>query len=350
MIGMMKKVVITAPQQAELVEMPIPQPKANWALVRMTVVPMCTEYKAWLQGPGDRERILALGHEGVGEVVEVAQPCGVEVGDRVVVMQVSSGPCGRCVYCRAGDFLHCQNQIGYTEFTGEPEPTGAYAQYRLGAAWLLPTIPDDIPDDHAVMAWCGLGPTFGAMQTARVDAFDTVLITGAGPVGQGAIINAKFRGAEVIVAELEPWRMERAKMLGAGAVVDPRDPDVLAWVRSLTQDDLGVTCAIDCAGVTASQRLCIDATRPKGRVCFVAESNDPLPITVSPDMIRKGLTLIGQWHYSVNDFDQIMQVIRASGDLLDIQISHRFPMSRVQDALALSASHRSGKILLDPWA
>ncbi len=67
-------------------------------------------------------------------------------------------------------------------------------------------------------------------------------------------------------------------------------------------------------------------------------------------MIRKGLTLIGQWHYSVNDFDGMMRVIRGSTDLLDLQISHRFPMSRVQEALALSASHKCGKILLDPWA
>lgn len=348
MIGRMKKVVITAEKQAALVEMPIPQPKADWALVKMTVVPMCTEYKAWLHGPGDRDQIPALGHEGVGEVIEVAQPCGVAVGDRVVVM--GAGPCGRCTYCRAGDFLHCPNQIGYTEFTGEPEPTGAYAQYRLGAAWLLPQIPDDISDDHAAMAWCGLGPTFGAMETARVDAFDAVLITGAGPVGQGAIINAKFRGAQVIVAELEPWRQERARMLGADLVVDPRDPNVLDQVKAQTQGVLGVSCALDCAGVTASQRLCIDATRPKGRVCFVAESSTPLPITVSPDMLRKGLTLIGQWHYSVNDFEKIMQVIRASGELLEIQISHRFPMSRVQEALAVSASHECGKILLDPWA
>jgi threonine dehydrogenase-like Zn-dependent dehydrogenase len=220
----------------------------------------------------------------------------------------------------------------------------------LGAAWLLPIIPDDISDAHAAMAWCGLGPTFGAMQTAHVDALDTVLITGAGPVGQGAIINAKFRGAEVIVAELEPWRMARAEELGADAVVDARDPDVVDQIRAMTHDDLGVTCAIDCAGVTSSQRLCIDATRPKGRVCFVAESSDPLPITISPDMLRKGLTLIGQWHYSVNDFDQMMRVIRGSGDLLDILISHRFAMSRVQDALALSASHECGKIILDPWA
>ncbi len=348
MEGSMRKVIISGVKQAQLVDMPIPHPKESWALVRMTVVPMCTEYKAWLNGPGKGSLIPALGHEGVGEVVEVAQPCGVKVGDRVVLM--GAGPCGRCVYCRAGDFLHCQNPTDVAAFTGEPEPTGAYAQYRLGADWLLPTIPGDISDEHAAMAWCGLGPTFGAMQTARVDAFDTVLVTGAGPVGQGAIINAKFRGARVIVAELEPWRIDRARMLGADAVVDPRDTDVVQQIRALSPEGLGVTCAVDCAGVSAAQRLCIDATRPKGRVCFVAENSDPLSITVSPDTIRKALTLIGQWHYSLNDFDRILQVIRASGEQLDLLISHRFPMSRVQEALELSASHRCGKIVLDPWA
>jgi threonine dehydrogenase-like Zn-dependent dehydrogenase len=344
----MVKAVVTGVQQAALVEMGIPRPVADWALVKMHVVPMCTEYKAWLRGPGTRSRINALGHEGAGEVVEVAQPCGVQVGDRVVLM--GAGPCGRCATCRAGLFLQCPYQADYAAFTGEPEPTGAYAQFRLGAAWLMPQIPDDISYEHGAMAWCGLGPTFGAMQTMGVNALDTVLITGAGPVGQGGIINAKFRGATVIVAELEPWRVERAKMLGADAVVDPRDEDVLAQVRDMTPGGLGVTCAVDCAGVTAAQRLCIDAARTKGRVCFVAESSTPLPITVSPDLIRKGLTLIGQWHYSLNDFDQIMQVVRASREQLEILISHRFPMSRVQDALALSATHQCGKIVLDPWA
>jgi threonine dehydrogenase-like Zn-dependent dehydrogenase len=182
-----------------------------------------------------------------------------------------------------------------------------------------------------------------------LNALDTVLITGAGPVGQGGIINAKFRGARVIVSEPEPWRAERARLLGADVVVDPRDEDVLAQVRGLTDDGLGVSCAIDCAGVTASQRLCIDATRAHGTVVFVAESSSPLPITVSPDMIRKSLQLKGQWHYSLNDIDQMMRVLRETGPQLDLLISHRFPMSRVQDALALSATHESGKILLDPW-
>ena len=135
MEGMMRKAVILGERKAGLVEMPIPKSKADWALVRMKVVPMCTEYKAWLRGAGNADS-RTLGHEGAGEVVEVAQPCGVEVGDRVVLM--GAGPCGRCEYCRSGDFFRCPNQVSYAQFTGETEPTGAYAQYRLGAAWLCP--------------------------------------------------------------------------------------------------------------------------------------------------------------------------------------------------------------------
>ena len=266
MEGMMKKAVVFGKKRAGLAEMSIPQPKADWVLIKMHAVPMCTEYKAWLHGPQTAGgRINALGHEGAGEVVEVAQPCGVEVGDRVVLM--GTGPCGRCEYCRSGDFIHCPSRTNYFEFTGEEEPTGAYAQYRLGTAWLLPKIPDDISFEHGAMAWCGLGPTFGAMQTIGLDLFDTVLIAGAGPVGQGGIINAKHRGARVIVAEIEPWRVERAKELGADVVVDPRDEDVVDQIKAMT-NDLGVTCAIDCAGVVAAERLCIDATRSKGRVVF----------------------------------------------------------------------------------
>lgn len=347
MEGTMKKVVITGERQAELVEMPIPKPVGNWVLLKVHVVPMCTEYKAWLHGPRKPgSRINALGHEGVGEVVEVAQPCGLEVGDRVVINM--PGGCGRCIYCRAGFFLQCIDRINYAEFTGETEPTGSFAQYRLGDAWSLPKIPDGISFKHGAMAWCGLGPTFGAMQTARVDSYDTLLITGAGPVGQGGVVNAKYRGARVIVAELEPWRKERVKQLGADAVVDPRDEDVLDQIRGMT-GGLGVTAAIDCSGVVAAQRLCVDATRPHGRVCFVGECGEPMPLTISPDMIRKSLRLIGQWHYSLADVEKMMRIISDSGDKLEILISHQFPMSQVQEAFATSASRQCGKIVLDPW-
>ena len=66
-------------------------------------------------------------------------------------------------------------------------------------------------------------------------------------------------------------------------------------------------------------------------------------------MIRKGLTLLGSWHYNLNEFPHILQIIQES-PLIDLLVSHTFPMSRIQDAFECSISRESAKIILDPWA
>ncbi len=342
----MKKAVIHGPRQAGLVEMPIPEPRADLVLIKVRAVPMCTEYKTWESG----STAESLGHEGVGEVAAVDGHSDLAVGDRVVILGLLS--CGTCRYCRTGNVMHCTRKTAHRSRHGSQpggqERTGAYAQYRLARSWMLPRIPADVSFDQAALTWCGLGPTFGAMQRMAVDAFDTVLVTGAGPVGLGALVNAAWRGARAIVVEGVPWRVERARAMGAAEVLDPGDPDLVERIRSLTDDGIGVDCAVECAGVVAAQRVCIEATRPRGQVAFVAECDDELPIRISPDMIRTGLTLIGQWHYSMNDFERLLAVVRSS-PLLEQHVSHRLPMSRVQDALELCASHQCGKVILDPW-
>ena len=337
----MKKVAIVGERRAELVEVPDLQPKENWALVKVHAAPMCTEYKAWLSG---REHAF-LGHEAAGEVVAVAQPGRVQVGDRVVVQPLYS--CGQCALCVGGDFIHCQQNPDMIQFLGSREGSATYAQYLLKPDWLLSKIPDGVPYELASLACCGLGPTFGALNLMEVDAFDTLLITGAGPVGLGGVVNARFRGARVIVAESVPYRVERARLLGAEAVVDPGSEGVVQQVLDLT-DGRGVDKAVDCAGIVAAQRLCIDATRRKGQVAFVGECGDELGIRVSPDMIRKGLTLRGAWHYNLALFPSVMQVIQQS-PVIGRLISHVLPMSEVQQAFELSASHQCAKIILKPW-
>jgi threonine dehydrogenase-like Zn-dependent dehydrogenase len=106
--------------------------------------------------------------------------------------------------------------------------------------------------------------------------------------------------------------------------------------------------AVECSGAESAQRLCIDATRRQGQVAFVGESMQKLAVTVSSDLIRKGLTLIGSWHYNLADFPQIMQVVRRS-PLIDQLISHVFPMSQIQAAFETCASYQTAKVLLKPW-
>lgn len=336
----MKKVVITGECRAELVEVPDPVPRANWALVKVHAAPMCTEYKAWAAGG----RSLFLGHEAAGEVVEVAQPGRVRPGDRVVVMP--QYPCGVCHLCVAGDYIHCERGPDFDAFTGGPEGKASYAQYLLKPDWLLPRIPDGMSYDHAALACCALGPSFGAFEAMGLSAFDTVLVTGAGPVGLGAIVNARYRGARVLVAEMEPYRVARATAMGA-TVLDPRDDGILAQIRELT-DGRGVDRALDCSGSPAAERLCIDATRRRGEVAFVGECFDELVVKVSPDLIRKGLTVRGSWHYNLRHVPAILKVI-AESKLIGLLVSHVLPMSRVQEAFERCASHQTAKVILHPW-
>jgi L-iditol 2-dehydrogenase len=343
----MKQAVILGERQAALKDVPDPQPREDWVVVKVHAAPMCAEYKTFVAGHAtDR-----LGHEAAGEVVAVAgggpghRPGRVKEGDRVVVMP--QYPCGKCSLCVAGDYIHCEDNADVARFTGTPEGSATMAQYLVKPAWLLPPIPEGLSYERASLACCALGPSFGAFQAMGLSAFDTVLITGLGPVGLGAVVNARFRGAHVIAVEPVAWRGERARQMGAACVLDLRAVDPLAQIRELTSGR-GVDCALDCSGNVQAERLCIDATRRKGKVAFVGECNDTLGIRVSPDMIRKGLTLIGSWHYNLSYFPSVMKVIQES-PLIDLLVSHVLPMSRIQEAFELSASHETAKIILKPW-
>lgn len=336
----MKKVVITGQRRAEIVQVPTPRAVGDWALVEVKAIPMCTEYKAFLAGTPSQH----LGHEAAGVVVEIAQPGRVAVGDRVAVMPFY--PCGVCALCVSGDYIHCQNGYDYEAYAGTPEGRATYNEYLLKPDWLLPRIPDGVSFELGSLALCGIGPTFGAMDRMGVDAFDTVLITGMGPVGLGGVVNAKYRGARVIAVEAIPYRADKARELGADVVLDPADSNNLERIMDLT-GGLGVDKAVDCSGVVAAQRFCIDATRRRGQVAFVGECYEELAIKISPDMIRKGLTLHGSWHYNLRLFPQVMQVIQNS-PVIDKLISHTFPLDQAQRALELSATHQCAKILLIP--
>ena len=338
----MKKAAILGERQGGVIDAPDPRAKDDWAVVKVLTAPMCTEFKGFVSGNQGE----FLGHEAAGEVVEVAQPGKVAVGDRVVVMP--QYPCGVCDLCLEGEYIHCEQVVGVEAFTGLREGSATMAQYLVKPDWLLLPIPDGVSYEHAGMACCGLGPSFGALERMEVDAFDTVLITGLGPVGLGGVINARYRGARVIGVDGNRWRAARAVELGAEVVLDPGDDGTLERIRELT-DGRGVDRALDCAGQVAAHRLCIDAARRRGQVAFVGECGADTPVRISGDMIRKGLKLVGSWHYNLKDFSKIMWIIRERGEDMDRLISHVLPMSQVQQAWETQVGGECAKVILKPW-
>ena len=179
-LGKMKQVDICKPRSVKLMEVPVPEPFKDWALVKIHSAPMCTEYKSYVAGEMPP---YPLGHEAAGEVVALDESGSLKVGDRVVVMP--QYPCGHCSLCLKGDYIYCEHSHTIKEFTGRPEGDSTFAQFILKPIWLLPKIPDGMSYDHAAMLCCGLGPTFGAMGRMNVGSSDTILITGMGPVGLG---------------------------------------------------------------------------------------------------------------------------------------------------------------------
>jgi threonine dehydrogenase-like Zn-dependent dehydrogenase len=153
---------------------------------------MCTKYKAYLAGQVN----AFLGHEAMGEVVDVAQACRVAKGDRVVV--IPSYACGHCELCIGGEYIHCDDSLDFNAFTNNGEGRATMAQLMLKPDWLLGKVPEDVPDNYAALARCGLGPTFDGMQRMAVNGYDMMLITGLGPVGLGGVVNGVYRGARVI--------------------------------------------------------------------------------------------------------------------------------------------------------
>ncbi len=332
----MKAVSITGERSYAINSLPDPVPMDDWAVIQVQTIPICTEYKMYAKG----HSLHAVGHEAAGIIEETGRTGRLAIGDRVLALPLMA--CGSCAYCMDGDYIYCQVRREHDGYMG------TYAQYHLKPDWMCYRIPEDIPLDHGALGVCGLGPSFGGLQRLQVTAFDTVLITGMGPVGLGGVINAKYRGAQVIAVESHPYRQHLARTLGADHVLDPMADDILPHIYDLTAGQ-GVSKALDCSGNPQAHRLCIDAAKRLGQIAFVGECSADTVIRISPDMIRKGLTLVGSWHYNLGDIDHLMQVIRAERTRLSTFITHRFPLDRVQDAWELQMTGNCGKVLLKPW-
>lgn len=246
----------------------VPDPKIlepSDAIVRITRSAICGTDLHLVRGtmPGMAEGTV-LGHEAVGVVEEVGPAVrGFSPGDRVVIPSTIS--CGTCSYCRSGYYAQCDraNPNGPsagTCFFGGPEATGSvdglqaeYARVPFAMTSLV-RIPDAVSDDRAILL-SDIFPTawFGA-RLAEVSRGDSVLVLGAGVVGQFAIASAKRQGAgRVFAVDGIASRLGKAREQNA-ETINFNEDDPVALVRELT-GGIGVDRVIDAVGV--------DAERPK---------------------------------------------------------------------------------------
>ncbi|MFI6368020.1 alcohol dehydrogenase catalytic domain-containing protein [Nocardia sp. NPDC050630] len=248
------------------------------ALVKITTSAICGTDLHLVRGtmPGMTPGTV-LGHEAVGVVLETGSAVrGFAAGDRVVVCSTIS--CGYCSYCRAGYTAQCDNANpngphAGTSFFGGPAATGPVDGLQAEAARIpyatntLVKVPDGVTDDQAIMVSDVLPTGWFGARLAQVSSGDTVLVLGAGVVGQCAIAAAKRQGAaRVLVVDAIPDRLEMARAQNAEPI-DFNAEDPVATVRELT-GGIGADRVIDAVGV--------DAQAPKS-----GPAADNLPVDTS---------------------------------------------------------------------
>jgi L-iditol 2-dehydrogenase len=329
---------------------PVPKIGAGEVLLRVHTCGICgTDLKKIATGSHSAPRIF--GHETSGEVAAVGE--GVrefKAGDRVVVFHHI--PCRECYYCRHKTFAQCETykKVGCT--AGFEPAGGGFAEYVRIMDWIVEggTIP--IPDDVSFEQACFVEPVNTCMKgvdTLRLQAGETVLVIGQGPIGIILGRLAQKAGATVITSDLYPQRLTISETYGLGSSIDASRADAVETMRELTEGR-GADAVILAVGGNGLIRSAMDAVRPGGRVLLFAQTArgettiDPAAICVDEK------TLLGSYSASVElQKDSVRFVMSREMDLQRL-ISHRFSLASSVEALNLAAHPQpsSMKIVIQP--
>lgn len=321
----MKAVRFHAQRDIRVEDVPEPgEPGPREVLIKPRLCGICgTDLHEYVAGPivtptdphpltGARNPQI-LGHElsadvvAVGAEVAVARP-----GDRVSVMPLAY--CGRCYYCARG-LNHICATMGCV---GLSWAWGGLGELAIVEDYQVAVLPERLSYEQGALVEPAAVALYG-VDRGRVQAGDTVLITGAGPIGALAVLAARAAGAgAVYVSEPNPVRARLAADLGvAEEVFDPRACDVAAELRRRT-GGIGVDVAIECGGSAPALDDCIRATRKAGTV--VQTGLHVRPAEIDPMVVSEhDLTIEGTWCYRVQDWPRIMTLIASGG----------FPVERV---------------------
>ncbi len=325
-------------------DVPVPEIGPNDVLIRVRRASICgTDIHIWNWDPWSQRTIkvpMVIGHEFMGEVAKLgAEVTGFQVGDRV------SGEghitCGHCRNCRAGKRHLCRNTLGL----GVNRP-GCFAEYVALPAFNVFRVPKEIPDEIASF----FDPLGNAVHTAL--SFDLVgedvLITGAGPIGVMAAAISRHVGARhVVVTDVNPFRLDLARRMGATRAVDVRSQtlgDVMSGLGMTEGFDVGM----EMSGNGQAFGDLLGVMNHGGRVAILGIP----PSEVSIDwnqVIFKGLVLKGVYGREMFETWYKMVAMLQSG--LDVApvVTHRFPADRFAEAFEAMRSGQSGKVVLD-WA
>jgi len=348
----MKAQVFRGVNQLHYEEVPVPELLSDEVLVQVQVVGLCQSDIKKIRYPlYEPPRIY--GHETAGIIATVGEDVtGWQVGQRVVVMHHI--PCMRCSYCLNDNFSMCDVYKNITTTAGFTPSGGGFAQYvkvpghivRNGG--LIP-IPDKISFEQASF----VEPTnccLKAVKKALVSPGQTILVTGAGPIGLMFIMLVKYFGANAIATDLIPARIEKALFIGADAAFDARDPELQEKVFSITSG-MGVDTTLLAVPSEKAFFQALSCTRKGGKILFFAEFPDEVEIPINPNVLyRREIDLMGSYSSSYRLQSLAADIVFNQRIDVDALISDRYPLQKLAQAVenASAPSADTYKILIYP--
>src|ERR671923_2343552 len=344
----MRGAVFLGNRKVEVRSFPDPTPGPGEVVIEMKASGMCgSDLKFYRSPPGAAQAALGLGklsepfiggHEPCGVVV--ARGPGVSereapIGSRV--MDHHYAGCGVCAHCRVGWSQLCRAGITVYGVTAH----GGHADYLKVPARTLVPLPEELSFAEGAAVACGTGTAYGALKRMKLCGGDTLAVFGQGPVGLSATVLGAAMGARVIAVERSRERMKLAEEFGADAVIDAGKEDPVSALRELTRG-AGVDLALDCTGAAAARRAAVRCVRTWGTTCYVGEGGD-VCLDVSPDLLRRQVTLIGSWAFSAMGMLECARFIADNKIDLERIFSHKWRLEQADEAYKVFDKQASGK-------
>lgn len=341
--------VVEAPGKLTVKETAIPEIGDDSALLKVESVAICGSDLRILNHGNPRVTLPAvMGHEAAGVVVKAGKNVTrVKEGDRVALG--ADVPCGQCRWCRDGKGNNCavNYAVGY-------QIPGAFTQYMELTPLLLNNgpvtpIPDNITFDQAALAE-PLACAVNGLELVNMSIGKSLVILGLGPIGTMMIDLARAMGAvKVIGVQRSRTRMEIAQQYNADVYIFSEEEDVVERCIAETNGE-GPDVVVTSCGSVDTHRQAIEMVAHRGYVnLFGGLAKDAPPLTIASNLIHYKECFVTGSHGSVPRQHEIAVRLIAQGIVrVEPLVTHRFPITQINEAFDVMASRQGMKVIVHP--
>jgi len=343
----LKALIYTKPYSFEYSDFPDPAAGDNDVLIRVKACGICgSDVHGFTGKTGRRIPPLIMGHEAAGIIEGLGKNVsGFKKGDRVCFD--STVYCNKCEACRAGLFNRCDKR----QVLGVSVPAfkrhGAFAEYVAVPSWIVSKISDEFSFVHAALLEPASIGTHAANR-APISNDDTVVVIGAGTIGLFILQAARLRGAaKVIAVDINEFRLDLAKKLGADKLINPLKSNLSEAVLQETEGK-GANVTLEAVGYAKTFADAVSITRMGGHVVAVGNLEKKAEFDLQ-QLIAKEHTFTGSYASS-GEFRDCIELVASGKIKVEPLISDVLPLEEGPDAFdrLLKAEENLLKIVLEP--